>query len=101
MRVELKALGRSSASRFGRKCSNTRGPGRCRRIVVPIRKRDDGIVCGKISAEGTFPLEAYPTIVNIVQMLLGIIWIVDNQGSAQAITILVPEVTVVPVCPLK
>jgi hypothetical protein len=69
--------------------------------VVPIRKRNDGIVCGKFSEEGRFSLEAYPTIVNVVQVLLGIIWIIDNEGSAQAITILVPEVTVVPVCPLK
>jgi len=41
------------------------------------------------------------TVVNVIQMLMRILWIVDNQRSTQAITILVPEVTVIPECPLK
>jgi hypothetical protein len=69
--------------------------------VVPIRKRDHGVVYGKISAKGTFSPEDYPTIVNVVQTLMGIIWILDNQSPTQAITVLVPEVAVIPECPLK
>jgi hypothetical protein len=34
-------------------------------------------------------------------MLLGIIWIVDNQGATQPIAVLGPEVAVIPVCTLK
>jgi len=41
------------------------------------------------------------TVVNVIQILLRIMWIVDNQSSTQAITILVPEVAVIPECPLK
>jgi hypothetical protein len=54
-----------------------------------------------LSAEGTFSLEDYPTIVNVVQIPLGIKWIFDNQSPAQAITVLVPEVAVIPECPLN
>jgi hypothetical protein len=32
---------------------------------------------------------------------MGIIWVIDNQGTTQAIAILVLEVTVVPVRPLR
>jgi hypothetical protein len=31
---------------------------------------------------------------------MGIIWIVDNEGPTQAITVLVLEVAVIPECPL-
>ena len=41
------------------------------------------------------------TIVDIIQILLRVSWIIDDQSSTQAITILVPEVAVIPECPLK
>ena len=41
------------------------------------------------------------TIVNIIQILVRVSWIIDDQSSTQAITILVPEVAVIPECPLK
>ena len=69
--------------------------------MVPIRKCDDGIVYGEISGKETFSQEAYPTIVNVVQTLMRIIWIIDDQGSTQAITVLVLEVAMIPECPLK
>jgi hypothetical protein len=41
------------------------------------------------------------TIVNIIQILLRVSWIIYDQSSTQAITILVPEVAVIPECPLE
>src|SRR5580698_884339 len=41
------------------------------------------------------------TIVNVVQMLLRIIWIIDNQSPTQPITVLSLIVTVIPECPLN
>ena len=41
------------------------------------------------------------TIVNIIQILVRVSWIIDDQSSTQAITILVPEMAVIPECPLK
>ena len=46
-------------------------------------------------------LSTYLTIVNIIQILLRVSWIIDDQSSTQAITILVPKVAVIPECPLK
>jgi len=43
----------------------------------------------------------YLTVINVVQMLMRIIWIVNDQSSTQPITVLVPVVTVIPECPLK
>lgn len=40
------------------------------------------------------------TVVNVIQRLLRIIWIIDDNRSTQAVTILVPKVTVIPECPL-
>jgi hypothetical protein len=45
--------------------------------------------------------ESNPTVVNVVQMLMRIIWIIDNERSTQAITVLVLVVAVIPECPLK
>jgi hypothetical protein len=41
------------------------------------------------------------TIVNVVQMLLRIIWIIDNESTTQPITVLGLVVTVIPERPLK
>jgi hypothetical protein len=59
-----------------------------------------------VSSEGElspllFPPDVFLTIVNVVQVLMGIIWIVDDQSTTQPITILVLEVAVIPVCALK
>lgn len=41
------------------------------------------------------------TIVHVIKAAMGICWIIDNQGTTQAIAILVLEMTVVPVRPLQ
>jgi hypothetical protein len=41
------------------------------------------------------------TIVHVIKAAMGIRWIIDNQGTTQAIAILVLEMTVVPVRPLQ
>jgi hypothetical protein len=41
------------------------------------------------------------TVVNVIQRLVRIIRIIDNQSSTQPITVLIPEVTVVPESPLE
>lgn len=45
--------------------------------------------------------EVFLTIVNVVQTLMGIIWIIDNQSTTQPITVLGLVVTVIPERPLK
>jgi hypothetical protein len=41
------------------------------------------------------------TIVDVIELVMGIIWVIDDQSTTQAIAILVLEVTVVPVRPLR
>jgi hypothetical protein len=41
------------------------------------------------------------TVVDVIKTTMGVIWIVYNQGSTQAITILGLEMAMVPECPLK
>jgi hypothetical protein len=102
IKVELKALKSPSTLRLSRSRPNLRDCGSLRRkIVVPICKGDDSIVYKKISVRGIISLATHPTIVNVIQVLLGIIWIIDDQGSTQAVTVLVPEVAVIPVCSLE
>ena len=55
---------------------------------------------GDLSPVNTIP-DVFLTIINVVQVLLRIIWIIDDQNSTQAITVLGLEVTVIPVCALK
>jgi hypothetical protein len=45
--------------------------------------------------------EVFLTIVNVVQTLLRVVWIIDNQSTTQPITVLGLEVTVIPKRPLK
>jgi hypothetical protein len=40
------------------------------------------------------------TIIKVIEMAMRIFWIIDYQGTAKAIAVLVVEVTVVPECPL-
>jgi len=55
---------------------------------------------GNISpVNGSFQISL--TIVNVVQILLRVIWIIDNQSATQPIAVLVLEVAVIPVCPLS
>ncbi len=41
------------------------------------------------------------TIIDVILLQMGIFWVIDNQSTAQAITILVLEMAVVPVRPLQ
>jgi hypothetical protein len=41
------------------------------------------------------------TIVHVIKVAVGIRWIINNQGTTQAVAILVSEVTVVPIRPLQ
>jgi hypothetical protein len=69
--------------------------------VIPIRESDNGVVWRRSQpCERAFP-DVFLTIVIIVQVFLRIFWILDDQRSTQAITVLVPKVTVIPVCALK
>jgi hypothetical protein len=47
------------------------------------------------------PSYVFLTVVNVVQILLRIIWVIDNQSAAQPITVLGLVVTVIPECPLN
>lgn len=40
------------------------------------------------------------TVVDIVQRFVWVVWIINNQRTTQPITVLVPEMTVIPVCTL-
>jgi hypothetical protein len=51
-----------------------------RQVVVPICEGDDGTV-----------------VVNIVQVSLRIIWIFNNKSPSQAIAVLVPKMTMIPI----
>ena len=41
------------------------------------------------------------TIIDVIKLKMGIFRVIDNQSTAQAITILILEMTVVPVRPLQ
>ena len=72
-----------------------------RKIVVPIPERDNGSVWKNLRiGERDLP-RVFPTVVNVVQMLLRVIWIIDDQSTTQPIAVLGPEVAVIPVCTLK
>ena len=43
----------------------------------------------------------YLTVVNIIQVLLRITWIINDKSSSQAVAVLVLKMTVIPECPLK
>ena len=45
--------------------------------------------------------EVFLTVVNVVQTLMRVVWIIDNQSATQPITVLGLEVTVIPERPLN
>jgi hypothetical protein len=69
--------------------------------VVPIPESDDGSIWRKSKLRERDLLTVFLTIVKVVQILLRIIWIIDNQSATQPIAVLGPEVAVIPVCTLK
>ena len=48
-----------------------------------------------------FSVDLTLTIIDVITSEMGIFRVIDNQSSAQAITILILEMAVVPVRPLK
>jgi hypothetical protein len=69
--------------------------------VVPIPESDNGIIWRESKLRERDLPYVFLTVVNIVQMLLRIIWVIDNQSASQPIAVLGPEVAVIPVCTLK
>jgi hypothetical protein len=69
--------------------------------VVPIPESDNGSLWRKSKIRERDLPHVFLTIVNVVQMLVRIIWIIDNQSATQPIAVLGPEVAVIPVCTLK
>jgi len=69
--------------------------------MIPIRKSNNSIVWRKVQpGERVLPYVSL-TVVYVVQILLRIIWIFDNQSSAQPITVLGLIVAVIPQGPLN
>jgi hypothetical protein len=69
--------------------------------VIPIRESDNGGVWEDLKPVDRYFSEVFLTIVNVVQMLMRIIWVIDNQSTTQPITVLGVVVTVIPERPLK
>jgi hypothetical protein len=69
--------------------------------MIPICESDNSIVWRKSQPGERVLPDVFLTIVYVVQMLLGIIWIFDNQSSTQPITVLDLVVAVIPECPLN
>ena len=46
-------------------------------------------------------LDTYLTVIDVIQMLVRIKWIINDQRSAQAITILSLIMAVIPICTLS
>jgi hypothetical protein len=69
--------------------------------MIPIRESDNSIVWKKSQPGERVLPDVFLTIVYIVQILLRIIWIIDNQSSTQPITVLGLVVAVIPECPLN
>jgi hypothetical protein len=69
--------------------------------MIPIRESDNSIVWRKSQPGERVLQDVFLTIVYVVQILLRIIWIIDNQSTTQSITVLVLVVAVIPECPLN
>ena len=69
--------------------------------MVPIPEGDNGIIWMKSKLRERDLPRVILTIINVIQMLLGIIWIVNNQSTTQPIAVLGLEVAVIPVCTLE
>jgi hypothetical protein len=69
--------------------------------VVPVCERDNSAVCKKcIQKRAHLELNTYLTVVNVIQISLRIIWIIDDESSTNAITILGLVMAVIPICTL-
>jgi hypothetical protein len=69
--------------------------------MIPIGEGNNSIVWRRSQPDQRVLPDVFLTIIYVVQILLRIIWIVDNQSSTQPITVLVLVVTVIPECPLN
>jgi hypothetical protein len=69
--------------------------------MIPIRESDNSIVWRKSQPGERVLPDVFLTIIYVVQILLRIIWIIDNQNPTQPITVLDLVVAVIPECPLK
>jgi hypothetical protein len=54
-----------------------------------------------LSVQYVLSVDLTLTIIDVIKLEMGIFRVIDNQGTAQAITILILEMAVVPVCPLQ
>ena len=52
------------------------------------------------SKKAHLELNTYLTVVNVIQISLRIIWIIDDESSTNAITILGLVMAVIPICTL-
>ncbi len=70
---------------------------------LPVRERDDGGLCRKCVS--TVPIRVTRrftlTIIDVIVLEMRILRVIDNQSTAQAITVLVLEMAVVPEGPLQ
>jgi hypothetical protein len=102
IRVELNALKCTSTPTHRRSRSDSRDRGTLsRKVVIPIRKCDNGTLYEIASAERIMLLAVSLTIVDIIQMTMRIIFIINNHWTTETITVLGFEVTVVPVRSLR
>jgi hypothetical protein len=69
--------------------------------MIPIGEGDNSVVWRKSQPGDRVLPGVFLTIVYVVQILLRIIWILDNQSSTQPITVLGLVVAVIPECPLN
>ncbi len=58
-------------------------------------------VGGGLVAHFIVPLRESPTVIDVIQAAMGIVRVINNQGTTQAIAILVQEMAVVPESPLR
>ena len=73
-----------------------------RNKVIPVRKCNNSLLFRKhVQRRTNFESHSYLTVVNVIEITVGVIRIINNQGSTQAITILGLEMAMIPICPLK
>jgi hypothetical protein len=69
--------------------------------VVPISERDYSRFYKEQVRRARLKRYPHLTIVDIIRTTVGVVWIINDQRSTQAITVLSPIMAVIPVCTLK
>ncbi len=69
--------------------------------MVPVSERDHSRFYKKQVHRARLKWDPRLTIVNIIRTTVGVVWIINDQRSTQAITVLSPIMAVIPVCTLK